>query len=77
MLAIEAGDLPLDVKPWTCSVYVYVEDVDPVFQRALEFGAKQIAPVEDKPHQNAKVVSLTPRAIPGGLPHTSRSISAK
>lgn len=50
-LAIEAGELPADVKPWTCSVYVYVEDVDAVFQRALELGAKQIAPVEDKPYQ--------------------------
>ena len=50
-LVIEAGDLPSGVKRWTCSVYVYVEDVDAVFQRALQFGAKQIAPVEDKPYQ--------------------------
>ena len=49
-LVIEAGDLPSDVKPWTCSVYVYVEDVDAVFQRALQFGARQIAAVEDKPY---------------------------
>ena len=32
-------------------MYVYVEDVDPVCQRAVESGAKQIAPVEDKPYQ--------------------------
>lgn len=50
-LVIEAGDLPPDVKPWTCSVYVYVEDVDLVFQRALQCGARQIARVEDKPYQ--------------------------
>ena len=50
-LVIEAGELPPDVKPWTCSVYVYVEDVDAVFQRALELGARQIAPVADKPYQ--------------------------
>ena len=50
-LVIEAGDLPSGVKRWTCSVYVYVEDVDAVFQRALQFGAKQIAPIEDKPYQ--------------------------
>ena len=45
------ASFPPDVKPWTCSVYVYVEDVDAVFQRALQLGAKQIAPVEDKPYQ--------------------------
>jgi PhnB protein len=50
-LVIEAGELPVNVKPWTCSAYVYVEDVDAVFQRAIQLGAKQIAPVEDKPYQ--------------------------
>ena len=50
-LVIEAGDLSPKAKPWTCSVYVYVEDVDAVFQRALKLGARQIAPVENKPYQ--------------------------
>jgi PhnB protein len=75
-LVIEAGDLPSDVKPWTCSVYVYVEDVDAVFQRALQFGAKQIAPVEDKPYPERQGGLSTPPAIPGKLPDGSRSSAA-
>ncbi len=48
---VEAGELPPEVKPWTGSVYVYVEDVDAVFERALKLGANAISPVEDKPYQ--------------------------
>jgi uncharacterized glyoxalase superfamily protein PhnB len=51
IVIIEAGELPPNARPWTCSVYVYVEDVDAVFQRTLQLGAKQLAPVEDKPYQ--------------------------
>jgi PhnB protein len=47
---IEAGDLPPDIEPWTGSVYVYVADVDAVFQRAIARGATVIAPPEDKPY---------------------------
>jgi PhnB protein len=32
-------------------VYVYVEEVDAVFARAVELGGKVLAPVEDKPYQ--------------------------
>lgn len=51
VVVIEAGELPDEVKPWQGSVYVYVEDVDAVLARAVERGAKLLAPVEDKPYQ--------------------------
>ena len=50
-VVVEAGDLPPDVKPWTSSVYVYVDDVDAVHSRAIALGARVLAPVEDKPYQ--------------------------
>jgi PhnB protein len=51
VVVIEAGALPDETKPWLGSVYVYVEDVDSVFARAVELGAKVLAPIEDKPYQ--------------------------
>jgi PhnB protein len=51
VIVIEAGDLPADVKPWQGTVYVYVKDADAVFRRAVELGAKVLAPLEDKPYQ--------------------------
>jgi len=51
VIVIEAGELPPDVSPWKCSIYVYVEDVDAVYDRALQLGATSLAPVEDKPYQ--------------------------
>ena len=51
VVVIEAGELPDEVKPWQASVYVYVEEVDAVFARAVELGGKVLAPVEDKPYQ--------------------------
>jgi uncharacterized glyoxalase superfamily protein PhnB len=50
LLWIEAGDLQAHVSPWVGSVYVYVEDVDAVYGRALQLGARSIAPPEDKPY---------------------------
>jgi PhnB protein len=50
-VVVEAGDLPPDVTAWTGSVYVYVADVDAVHAKALALGAKELAPVEDKPYQ--------------------------
>ena len=50
-IVIEAGELPPEIKPWTCSVYVYVADVDAVHARALSLGATLLAAVEDKPYQ--------------------------
>ena len=51
VLVVEAGELPPDTKPWLGSVYVYVEDVDAVFARAVQLGARVLAPVTDKPYQ--------------------------
>jgi PhnB protein len=47
----EAGDLPESVTPWVGSVYVYVADVDGVYARAIELGAKTISAPEDKPYK--------------------------
>lgn len=51
VLVIEAGELPPDVSPWTCSIYVYIEDVDAAYSHALENGAKSLAEPGDKPYQ--------------------------
>ena len=51
VLVIEAGELPPDVSTWAGTIYVYVEDVDAVYGRALKFGAKPLAQIEDKPYQ--------------------------
>lgn len=51
VLVIEAGDLPPNVSPWMGTIYVYVEDVDAVYGRALKLGAKPLAQLEDKPYQ--------------------------
>jgi uncharacterized glyoxalase superfamily protein PhnB len=50
LLWVEAGDLPPEVTPWVGSVYVYVEDVDAVYDRAIALGATVIAPPADKPY---------------------------
>ncbi len=51
VLVIEAGELPPDLTPTRASVYVYVEDVDEVYKRALEWGATSVAAPEDKPYE--------------------------
>jgi uncharacterized glyoxalase superfamily protein PhnB len=50
-IVIEAGELPDDVEPWTGSIYVYVPDVDAAHRRAIELGAREIAPATDKPYR--------------------------
>jgi PhnB protein len=50
MLVIEAGEFPPDVTPTRASIYVYVEDVDMAYKRALEWGAKSVSKPEDKPY---------------------------
>jgi len=50
IIVMEACDPPHPSgKP--ASIYVYVEDVDAAYQRALEAGAISIAAPEDKPYQ--------------------------
>ena len=51
VLVIEAGELPPDTSPWVGTIYVYVEDVDAVYSRALKFGAQPLTEPEDKPYQ--------------------------
>lgn len=51
VLVIEAGKLPPAISPWVGSLYVYVEDVDAVYARAMSLGAKSLAPPENKPYQ--------------------------
>jgi PhnB protein len=48
---VEAGELPSHVAPWVGSVYVYVQDVDEVYARAIALGATSISVPEDKPYK--------------------------
>ena len=50
LVVVEAGELPPEHKPTEGSVYVYVEDVDAVYQRAVDAGAETIAAPEGKPY---------------------------
>ena len=50
MLVVEAGEMPPEVNPTEASVYVYVDDVDAVYRRALDAGAEPITAPEDKPY---------------------------
>src|SRR5688572_33487188 len=51
LIWVEAGQLPAHIEPWVGSVYVYVPDVDGVYRRAMELGARSIFPPEDKPYK--------------------------
>lgn len=50
IVVLEAGDPPHPGGA-QASIYVYVEDVDAVYKRALEAGATSIAGPENKPYQ--------------------------
>ena len=47
---VEAGELPPRVAAWVGSVYVYVENVDTVYARAIDLGARSISAPDDKPY---------------------------
>jgi PhnB protein len=50
MIVMEVGDPPHPSgKP--ASIYVYIDDVDASYQRALAAGATSVAAPEDKPYQ--------------------------
>ena len=63
MLVVEAGEMPPTVTPTEASIYVYVEDVDAAYRRALDAGAEAIAAPEDKPYPRAGL------RIPGWREH--------
>jgi PhnB protein len=42
--------LPGHIKAWVGSVYVYVPNVDTVYARAMELGARSISEPNDKPY---------------------------
>lgn len=48
VVVLETGDPP---KGAPAQIYVYVEDVDVAYRRALEAGATSIAEPADKPYQ--------------------------
>src|SRR5499433_2771218 len=50
VVVMETGEFPSSVTPTRSSVYVYVEDVDAAYKRALECGARSLAEPEDKPY---------------------------
>ena len=50
VVVMETGEFPPSVTPTRASIYVYVEDVDAAYKRALEFGATSLAEPEDKPY---------------------------
>ena len=50
VIVIEAGALPPHVKGTRASIYVYVEDVDETYARALKLRATSVAAPEDKPY---------------------------
>ena len=49
-MVVEAGELPPTVKPTSASVYVYVEDVDEAYRRAIAAGAASIHEPTDQPY---------------------------
>ncbi len=50
-MVMEVGEFPPHVTPTRASIYVYVEDVDATYKRALEAGGKSLAEPEDKPYE--------------------------
>lgn len=49
ILVMETGKFPAAAT--RASIYVYVEDVDAAYKRALDCGAKSLSEPEDKPYQ--------------------------
>ena len=50
VVVLETGDPP-HTSATPASVYVYVEDVDAAYDRALELGARSVAAPEEKPYR--------------------------
>ncbi len=50
VVVLETGD-PMPEDATVASIYVYVEDADAAYRRALECGASSVAAPEDKPYE--------------------------
>jgi len=50
IVVLETG-VPFPPSATQASIYVYVEDVDDAYRRAIEFGATSLEAPEDKPYQ--------------------------
>ncbi|NND01019.1 MAG: hypothetical protein HKN85_12630 [Gammaproteobacteria bacterium] len=50
IIVVEAGELPEDVQVWTNTIYVYVDDVDTTYEKAIQLNARSISPPVDKPY---------------------------
>lgn len=50
VVVLETGD-PVPAEATRASIYVYVEEIDEAYQRALDRGATSLAKPEDKPYQ--------------------------
>lgn len=51
VLVVEAGELPPGVEKWTNSIYVYVENVDAAYDKAMTLGATSVSEPVEKPYQ--------------------------
>jgi PhnB protein len=49
VVVLETGEPPAEAT--RASIYIYVEDVDEAYRRALDRGATSLAQPEDKPYQ--------------------------
>ena len=50
VIVVEAGGTPVYGESHSASIYVYIEDVDAAYTRALDAGAVSIEPPSDKPY---------------------------
>jgi len=66
VLVIEAGELPSDVSRWVGAVYVYVEDVDAVYTRAMKLAPSRSRSPGTNPTTSGKRVSSMRQATHGG-----------
>ncbi len=47
---LEMGEAHGEYQPMPCTLHLYVENTDALYERALRAGATSIAPPEDKPY---------------------------
>ena len=62
-----------DFGPMPACIYVYVNNTDAVYQRALQAGATSIMEPADQFYGDRNAASRTPAATSGGSARTSRT----